>query len=137
MATLASLVLFAMIGLAADLSWDYFVKRKTQSAADAAALGAARSAFDSVGAGTVTCGANVVCQTRTDCPATVASPPANAIDVACLYAQQNGYTTGGRQRVTVEANTTTPYTTATGPVAVRYWVSVVVIESIPQLWSTM
>ena len=137
MVTLASIALFAMIGLAADLGWDYFVKRKTQAAADGAALGAARSVFDAVGAGSVTCGVNVVCQPPTDCPAEIASPPANAIDVACLYARQNGYTTGGNQRVTVEANTTTPYTTATGPVAVRYWVSVVVSETIPQLWSRM
>ena len=137
MVTMASVALFAMIGLAADLSWDYFVKRKTQSAADGAALGAARSAYDSVGAGAVTCGTNVACQDVTECPATINSPPLNAIDVACLYAQQNGYTTGGRQKVTVQANTTSPYTTATGPVTVRYWVSVVVSESIPQLWSTM
>jgi len=137
MVTLASIALFAMIGLAADLSWDYFVKRKTQSAADGAALGAIRSAFDAVGAGAVTCGANVVCQPPTECPSTLVDPPVNMIDVACLYARQNGYTNVGRQHITVEANTTSPYTTATGPVSARYWVSVVVTETVPQLWSTM
>ena len=137
MATLASLALFAMIGLAADLGWDYFSKRKTQAAADAAALAAARSAFDSIGSATATCGGNVVCQQSTSCPGTLPSSPSNAIDVACMYAEQNGYASGGRQTVMVSADTTSPYTTATGPVSVRYWISVQVAESVPQIWSAM
>src|SRR5579883_2526810 len=115
MVTISSVALFAMVGLASDLSWDYFVKRKTQAAADAAALAAVRSVFDTVGAGTITCGTNVVCQTETQCPSSISNPPASAIDVACLYAQQNGYTSTGRQRVTVASGTTSPYATATGP----------------------
>ena len=137
MVTFASLAMFAIIGLATDLGWDYFTKRKTQAAADAAALAGARNTFDSIGADTPVCGANVTCQPATACPAVAPATAANAIDAACIYAQQNGYTTADRKRVLVAADTTSPYVTATGTVSVRYWVSVVVSESVPQLFSAV
>jgi hypothetical protein len=61
------------------------------------------------------------------------------IDNGCLYAQQNGFTAGGkngRQNVLMHADVTSPPPTAPGVVS-QYWVTVRVTETIPQLFSSI
>ena len=58
------------------------------------------------------------------------------VEVACLYAQQNGFTSGGnggKQNVTVATGTTTPPPTAPGVNGIYYWVTVRVTQSTP-IW---
>lgn len=138
--TLSLVALCGVMGLATDLGLDYLAKRRMQSAADAAALSAIRAAFASAGANPVACGGSIVCQAPTNCPSAVPSVPVTDLDSACIYAQQQGFTEGGhngRQHVVVAADITSPFVTATGPVAARYWVTVVVTESTPQLFSAV
>jgi Flp pilus assembly protein TadG len=136
---LVTLSLFAMcglMGLAVDLGWSYFVKREAQTAADAAAEAAVQKALDTVGqVAPITCsGGLITCQ--------AAVGPCNAsgnLTNGCLYAQQHGFTVGGnggRQNVTIQADTTTPAPTVPG-VRVEYWVTVRATESIPQLFSAV
>ncbi|HYM05211.1 MAG TPA: pilus assembly protein TadG-related protein [Terriglobales bacterium] len=136
---LVTLSLFAMcglMGLAVDLGWSYFVKREAQTAADAAAEAAVQKALDTVGqTGPITCsGGLITCQ-----PAVGPCNASGNLTNGCLYAQQHGFTVGGnggRQNVTIQADTTSPAPTAPG-VKVDYWVTVRAAESIPQLFSAV
>jgi hypothetical protein len=139
MLTVSLLTLVGMLGLSVDLGWMYFMKKSAQAAADAAAVAGAQAAFKSGGA-TPSCGTQVVCQSATACPTSIGSPPSSNAGNACLYAQANGFTTGGhsgRQSVTVEANTTSPPPAAPGVQSMHYWVTVHVAESVPQLFSAI
>ena len=56
---------------------------------------------------------------------------ADPVIVACLYAKQNGFTNGangGKQKVSVEANTTASPVAGISP---SYWISVTVSEKLP------
>ncbi len=134
MVTFALFAMVGLMGLAVDLGWSYFTKKSAQAAADSAALAAAQQAFVSAGEGddAYTCGTGVTCQAATSCPG------AGNIQNGCLYAQQNGFsvTEGGRQNVTMEANTTYPIPTAPG-VHPYYWVTARVSERVPQLFSSI
>ncbi|MBI4908520.1 MAG: hypothetical protein HY820_33180 [Acidobacteria bacterium] len=150
MITLALLAMCGLMGLAVDLGWAYFVRRAAQRAADTAAIGAAQQVMRVVGqSGSFTCGTALACQQNAPCPTSVASPPTNSVDMACLYAQQNGFRTGGnggRQTVSVEANVTTAGCGTASPpncipgvpgVAAFYYVRVRVAENVPQLFSAV
>jgi len=150
MTTLALFAMCGLIGLAVDLGWSFFVKRSAQAAADTAASAAAEEVLAAVGgAGTFSCGAVVICQVVTPCPSTLASPPANNIELGCAYAQRNGFEVGGnsgRQNVTVESNAPPPSCGSSSPpdcvptapgVAASYWVTVRVTETVPQLFSAV
>src|SRR5512134_81073 len=109
---MVTLVLFAMVGimgLAVDLGWSYFTKKSAQTAADAAALAAVEAAFaaesDEDTNSTYECGTEVACVALSQCPSPIPNPPANNIDVGCLYAKQNGFQVqpGGRQNVTMNS----------------------------------
>src|SRR5208282_6269125 len=78
---LVTLSLFAMcglLGLAVDLGWSYFVKKSAQNAADAAALAAAYQALNVPNG------------------ETQASFAGSQFSSAAIYAQQNGFSQGGK-----------------------------------------
>ena len=133
--SLGSMALFGMLGLVVDIGWAYYRKQTAQSAAESAAIAAVGAAVKLSG-GTIVCGvSNVVCQAQTACPAPAANAGVTSTDIGCEYATTNGVSTGGRQNVTVESNTTKPTTVSgTSP---KYWVTVRVTESIPQLFSSV
>ena len=141
MITTSLIALCGIMGLAVDLGWGYFVKKSAQRAADAAALAAVEQALSAVGqASTFVCGTNLTCQaTAGSCASSPNNPPVTNLDNGCLYAKQNGFTylgDGGRQNVTIQANTTNPVPTAPN-IHVDYWTTVRVYESIPQLFSSV
>lgn len=132
MTTLSVVALFGMLALAVDLGWSYFTRKSAQKAADAASMAAAIQVLATVGNGTPVCGSNVTCQNSTACPVSINNPPKTEIDVACLYAQQNGFTNGGAggtQTVMVQSGTTTPPPTAPGVSGIYYWITVRVMQT--------
>ncbi|HUQ95955.1 MAG TPA: pilus assembly protein TadG-related protein [Bryobacteraceae bacterium] len=150
MVTLALFAMCGLMGLAVDLGWSYYIRRSAQRAADNAAMAGALKVLSAVGqTGTFSCGSAIGCQASSACPATGASPPASSLDTACLYAQQNGFRTSGnsgRQTVSVEANVTAagcdtaspPTCVPTAPgVAAFYYITVRVVETVPQLFSAV
>ena len=115
MTTLSLMALIGLLALVVDIGWAYFQRKSAQKAADSASLAGAYQALFNVGGGAPQCGSNVPCQDPTPCPANLTGPSADPIAVACLYAQQNGFSSGGnngRQNVTVSAGTTLPPPTA-------------------------
>jgi hypothetical protein len=136
MTTLAVVALFGILALAVDVGWAYYLKKWAQRAADAASMAAAIQVLTNVGNSTPVCGTNVSCQGATACPTSITTPTTNEVEVACLYAQQNGFTSGGnggKQNVTVATGTTTPPPTAPGVNGIYYWVTVRVTQSTP-IW---
>lgn len=129
-----------IVGLVTDLGYARFVKWKAQTAADAAALAAIEATMSAFGeTGTIACGTNAVCQSATPCPYPVPMPPSNNLDNGCLYAQENGFITGGnlgRQSVTMQSGITSPPPFAAG-VSASYWVRVEATENIPQFFSAV
>jgi len=151
MVTLALMMMCGMIGLVIDLGWSYYMRKSAQAAADTAALAAVRRAmaigasmasYDCTG-GVVTCASTPI-----DCP----GAPGNLAS-ACLYAQNHGFSTNSRQRVTVQASdqATAPtvveacgqgganvhHPPTAGCVDTFYWVTVRISEQIPQLFSAI
>src|ERR1051325_10470514 len=117
MTTLCLMALIGLLALVVDIGWAYFQRKAAQKAADAASLAGAYQALFNVQSGTPQCGTNVPCQDPTQCPVNITAPTSDPIAVACLYAQQNGFTPGGnngRQNVTVAAGTTVPPPSAPG-----------------------
>jgi hypothetical protein len=122
--SLSLVAVLGMVGLVVDLGWAEWRKLACKTASQAATMAAikvARNATD------FTCGSGLTCQSDTACPGTL-SDPTNALQVGCMYAQQNGFTNGGRQSVLLAANITSPPVTGTSP---TYWVSATVSETIP------
>ena len=127
MVTLSLPVLCGLIGLVVDVGWAYWRKEACQAAANAAALAGAIVAYN---ASDQTCGNGLTCQTATSCPANPQST-ADPVQVACLYATQNGFTDGakgGRQAVSIAANTTASPVSGTSP---GYWITATVSERLP------
>jgi Flp pilus assembly protein TadG len=134
MTTLAVIALFGMLALAVDVGWAYYMRKNAQRAADAASMAAAIQVLTNVGNGTITCGGNVTCQDPAPCPTTIATPTTSEINVACLYARQNGFTVGGSngtQNVTVASGTTVPAPTVPGVTGISYWVTVRITQNSP------
>ena len=149
MVTFALFAMIGVIGLSVDLGWSFFVRKAAQSAADTAAMAAATEALRRVGAGgTFACGANLICQAATACPASITTPT-NNIENGCIYARQNGFRTngnGGRQSVTMTANVPAASCGTVSPpncipsapgIDAAYYVTAQVAESIPQLFSAI
>lgn len=141
MVTTALIAMFGILGLAVDIGWAYFKKESAQSAAEAAALSSAKAALDKLRSGaTLSCGsAGVSCASSQSCPSTVPATPADNFDVACIYADANGFRTGGnsgRQAVVVSSGISTSAPTVPG-VALSYWVTTIVSERTPQLFSAV
>ena len=135
MFSLATATIFGLMGLVVDLGWSYFRKQAAQAAAQSAASAAAAAAAKSAGSSISCASPNVVCQDEATCPAVIANGGVTNLEKGCLYAKENGFTTGGRQRVTIAAGTSTP-PTGNGATP-RYWVTVKVIETLPQTFSTV
>jgi Flp pilus assembly protein TadG len=132
--SLSTLMLFGLLGLVVDVGWSYYRKQVAQAAAESAATAAVAAVTQ--GGGGITCGvSNVVCQSETACPAPSANLGVSNTDKGCLYAGTNGFVNSGRQKVTIEAGTGVPPTVSgTSP---KYYVTVRVSESIPQLFSSV
>ena len=146
MVTLALFAMCGLMGLAVDLGWSYFTEKSAQRAADAAALAAVRKSFSTLTqSGPFACTANpcvpntpcMVCQT-TPAPCSGIAAGSNLYN-GCQYAAQNGFSSlsNPRQEVRLTADTTSPFVTRTGNVAVHYWVTATVVETIPQLFSAI
>jgi hypothetical protein len=108
--TLAAVPLFGMIGLAVDIGWAHFRQEAAQTAADAAAMGAAKAAYTTSGGTNMLCGVTQIACYASEytCPATFTGPPANNIEAGCMWAKENGFVTGGRQKVTIQSGVGSP-----------------------------
>src|SRR5690348_6209001 len=82
MVTMSLIFLFAVMGLAVDLGWCYYLKARVQTAADAAATAAAVYAYNNADSCTSGCGTTYTCAG--------VSPPTNALQAGCLYATSDG-----------------------------------------------
>jgi len=134
MTTLSLTVILGMLGLAVDLGWAYYRQQATQAAADAAAGAAVRAAVNSASPNAPTCSTTGVwCGAATNCPATAVSSPSTSFDNACMLAAANGFTTSGIDTVSVQAGTSSPVPTVSGPTP-AYWAVVKVKEALPSLF---
>lgn len=132
MFTLGAITLFGMLGLVVDIGWAYYHKEAAQAAAEAAANAAVKAAYSQSG-GSISCGSNsVVCQTETACPSSISGNGSNNIQKGCLYAMANGYTSTGKQKVTLETGTG-----SISGVTVSYYAIAKVSERLPQLFSAV
>lgn len=146
MITTSLIALCGIMGLAVDLGWGYFVKKSAQRAADAAAMAGVEKALADVGAASsFKCGVSgLTCPvTAQACPASPpTTPPITQPNVACLYAKQNGFSTGtANQNVIIDADAnadpvTKPIPTAPG-IKADYWITARVTQRIPQLFSAV
>ncbi len=149
---LVTLALFAMtgiVGLAVDLGWSFFVEKRAQAAADAAALGAVQEAVVRIraGGGTVTgftCAASGTGGTQVECSGRISCGSVTAtsnLNNGCQYALKNGFswTNASRQNVSLQSSdiTTLAPPTAPGVVNISYWVTARTVQTIPQLFSAI
>src|ERR1700733_2033977 len=86
---LVFVALFGMVGLVLDVGWSYYVGKKAQTAADAAAQAAVAQALVQNGPAAAPNCSTLGCQTATSCPSV------NNLLTACQYAAANGVTQGG------------------------------------------
>ncbi len=83
LASLTMTVMFGTLGLATDLGWNYYLKTRVQTAADAAAGAAAVfAAKNGDTCTTVTCGVTYTCAGTT--------PPTTSLMAGCLYGTVDG-----------------------------------------------
>jgi Flp pilus assembly protein TadG len=128
---LVFVALFGMVGLVLDVGWSYYVGKKAQTAADAAAQAAVAQALTQNGPSATPDCSTLGCQAATSCPST------SDLLNACQYASVNGFSAGGdsgRQTVMVAAGSggTAP---GVPNVPVDYWVQVTMSNSLPQWFS--
>ena len=91
MTSLSLVAMFGLLGLAVDVGWGHFKVEAAQTAADAAASAGTEAALASSG-GSFACGTNnVVCQATTACPNPIPASPLKSTDIACAYANSNGF----------------------------------------------
>lgn len=101
--TIGLVFLFSAMGLAVDIGYGYMLKRRAQTAADAAAVGAGVYARVNGDA----CGVNATCGTAYTCANPPVSPPVNSLQAGCLYAKQNGFLSDGtNQTISLIENNT-------------------------------
>jgi Putative Flp pilus-assembly TadE/G-like len=117
-----------------DVGWGYYVGKKAQNAADAAALAAVDNVLQQIGpGGTVACGTSVECQPAGACPAA-----GNLYD-GCQYGAANGFSQGGdsgHQSFSIAADTST-YAPNVPNIPVAYWTQVVAQNTLPKWFSGM
>jgi hypothetical protein len=135
--TLAAIPMFAIAGLVTDLGYMQYVRRSTQTAADAAAR-AAMIQFHSANFGSsYSCGGAVVCQAAPQFCDPAIGTPANAIENGCLYAKQNGFIHSSTQDVTYVSGVSASPPTTVGLSSVSYWVTFRVTQIVPMLFSAV
>ena len=125
--TLSLPLTLGAVGFVVDLGWAYYRKQACQTAAEAGASAAGVTAFKAT---QQNCSGGWTCQSDLACPASLTNT-ADPVQVACLYAKQNGFTNGangGKQKVSVEANTTASPVAGISP---SYWIRVTVSEQLP------
>ena len=124
-------LMFGLLAMVVDVGWAYWRAEACKTAAQAAAFAAARQAQlgSSLACGTVGCQS-----TTANCPANPTSPPSNNLIAGCLYAEQNGFTNSGKQKVMYQANTSG--SPVAGPVP-DYWIRFTVTEQIPTLFAAV
>ena len=137
-----ALVLFALVlpmllmlmAFVLDVGWGYYMSKKAQTAADAAAMAAIDDVLQKVGAGgAVQCGTSVQCQQVGACPTS-----GNLYD-GCQYAAANGFTQGGDsggQSLSIAADTTSPIPNVAG-ISAAYWTQVTAQDKLPKWFSGM
>ena len=141
MVTVCLIAMCGVLGLAVDLGYSFFVRHTARSAADAAALAAVRKAISTAGVnGPYTCATNGI--TCSPVPLTCPASPSGSTNlvVGCQYAVANGFYEGGgggAQSVSLTSDVSSPFNTATGPIAVNYWVRADVQQRVPQLFSAV
>lgn len=82
LASLTMTIMFGTLGFAADLGWNYFLKTRVQTAADAGASAAAvYAAAHSDTCSTVTCGVSYTC---------IGAATSNSLTSGCFYATADG-----------------------------------------------
>jgi hypothetical protein len=133
MMTLSLTAILGMLGLAVDLGWAYYRQQAAQAAADAAAVAAVRAAVTSAPIPACSNPAVWCNAVATNCPATAPATPSTSFDNACMLASANGFTTSGIDTVSVQAGTSNPVPTVSGPTA-GYWAVVRVNETLPALF---
>lgn len=126
--TLGMTMIFGMVGLVSDMGYVYYRKQNAQAAAQAAAMAALKTAFNSSG-GTFACNSNNVKCTTYTCPSSIAGYGGDNLQVGCLYASTNGYS--GSQ-VWLEANTG-----SISSVNASYWVAAHASDKLPLLFSAV
>ena len=120
--------MFGIVGLVSDFGYAYYRKEVAQVAAQSAATAAVRNAIAMSGG---TCGTNnVVCQSETQCASSISGYGTTNVDKGCLYAITNGFTSTGKQKVTIQTGSG-----SYNGVTVTYWAAVKVSEQLPQLFS--
>ncbi len=155
--TLSSVLLFAIVGLVVDVGWAYFRAEAARAAVEAGAMAAAAAAASGSGS-SFTCGSGNLSCTSIDTPCANppnSTPPLSTADVACLYAQQNGFANGGtglgvarhatkvsaaagtnNQSISYTCGTTSPPPTIPG-ICVSYWFSMKASEQSAGLFSAV
>ncbi len=126
--TLTLVLTFGALGLVVDLGLASWKQEAARNAAQAAAMAGAIAARSL----DFTCGATggVPCQAFTACPSTLTNN-ADPIQVACMYARENGFTNGGNggmQTVSIAANLAASAQPPVSGYRPAYWVSATVSE---------
>ena len=122
MASFSLMLLFAVMGLAVDLGWAYYLKMRVQTAADAAATAAAIWAnTNGDSCATVSCGVTYTCIGTT--------PPTTSLQAGCLYATADGppVFTG----TMIENNTAPPGVSGNSP---SLWIKATVATTSPNFF---
>jgi Flp pilus assembly protein TadG len=132
MITLSLPLMFGLLGLVTEIGWAYWRQEACRTAAQAAAVAAARQAQI---AGTFNTASGIYTQSTTaNCPASPTSPSTNNLMAGCLYAQSNGFTNSGKQLVKYTAGITGSPVSGSSP---SYWVRYIVTEVNPSLFSSV
>ncbi len=118
-----------LLSLALEVGWASYVKKRAQSAADAAAMAAIAQARQQVGIqGTVSCG-TLDCQSPTVCPAP------GVLQAACQYAEANAISMSGQTR-TIKVAAGVSGQAPNGPsISSDYWVQVSVEHTVSKWFS--
>jgi hypothetical protein len=128
LSTLSLVFLFGVIGMAVDIGFAFMTKRRAQTAADAAAIGAA--VYAKVNGDS--CGVNVTCGAAYACANPPVSPPTNALQAGCLYAKQNGFLNDGTQQ---QISLTENNTSLGGGLNPTLWIKATVSQQYSNLFS--
>ena len=132
MLTLSVPLLFGLLGLVVEMGWAYWRQEACRTAAQAAAVAAGRQAQI---AGAFTTAVGIYAQSTTaSCPATPTGASTNNLMAGCLYAQANGYSNAGKQKVMYTAGTSGNPVSGSSP---NYWVRYTVTETVPTLFSAI
>ena len=141
LATLSIILLLSMVGFAMETGLAYYTRQSAHAAAEAAAMATVLAAMPSVSGNAVTCSGSgtsgTQCSTTaTACAASPSSPPRTNLDNGCLYAKQNGFSSGGNTAVRITANNSS--SAPNNPnVATMYWAQVSILTRQPQLFSAI